>query len=196
MQFIQRYHDNSLVYGSPQADRLAKAAKDNNIMVVMGHSEKQGGSLYMGQWIIGRRRPDDRDAKEAEADPCRAHRLWRRRRVGPFGVRDAARTRRCLVLLGASAAAVEIRDVCAERAGAYRRLAELLAVSRWRLCARTRGQQCGEPHLRRRGRLFRDCALRGRVEGDDRHDVQRRHEEAAAASRAAASRPSMRRTAS
>jgi len=53
MQFIQRYHDNSLVYGSPQADRLAKAAKDHAIVVVMGHSEKQGGSLYMGQWIIG-----------------------------------------------------------------------------------------------------------------------------------------------
>ena len=53
MQFIQRYHDNSLVYGSPQAERLAKAAKDHSIMVVMGHSEKSGGSLYMGQWIIG-----------------------------------------------------------------------------------------------------------------------------------------------
>ena len=53
MQFIQRYHDNSLVYGSAQADRLAQAAKDNAITVVMGHSEKQGGSLYMGQWIIG-----------------------------------------------------------------------------------------------------------------------------------------------
>ena len=53
MQFIQRYHDNSLVYGSAQADRLAKAAKDHDIVVVMGHSEKQGGSLYMGQWIIG-----------------------------------------------------------------------------------------------------------------------------------------------
>ena len=53
MQFIQRYHDNSLVYGSPQADRLAQAAKDHAITVVMGHSEKQGGSLYMGQWIIG-----------------------------------------------------------------------------------------------------------------------------------------------
>jgi nitrilase len=53
MQFIQRYHDNSLVYGSPQAERIAKAAKDNRIMVVMGHSEKDGGSLYMGQWIIG-----------------------------------------------------------------------------------------------------------------------------------------------
>jgi len=53
MQFIQRYHDNSLVYGSAQADRLAQAAKDHDIAVVMGHSEKQGGSLYMGQWIIG-----------------------------------------------------------------------------------------------------------------------------------------------
>ncbi len=52
MQFIQRYHDNSLVYGSPEADRLAQAARDNTIMVVMGLSEKAGGSLYMGQWII------------------------------------------------------------------------------------------------------------------------------------------------
>ena len=52
MQFVQRYHDNSLVYGSPQAGRLADAARDNAIMVVMGMSEKAGGSLYMGQWII------------------------------------------------------------------------------------------------------------------------------------------------
>jgi nitrilase len=52
MQFIQRYHDNSLVYGTPAADRLSKAARDHGIMVVMGHSEKSGGSLYMGQWII------------------------------------------------------------------------------------------------------------------------------------------------
>lgn len=52
MQFIQRYHDNSLVYGSAQAERIAQAARDHSIMVVMGHSEKQGGSLYMGQWII------------------------------------------------------------------------------------------------------------------------------------------------
>lgn len=52
MQFIQRYHDNSLVYGSAQAERIAQAAKDHRIMVVMGHSEKHGGSLYMGQWII------------------------------------------------------------------------------------------------------------------------------------------------
>jgi len=53
MQFIQRYHDNSLVYGSPQAERLVAAAREHTITVVMGHSEKAGGSLYMGQWIIG-----------------------------------------------------------------------------------------------------------------------------------------------
>ena len=52
MQFVQRYHDNSLVYGTPQAERIAQAAKDHNITVVMGHSEKQGGSLYIAQWII------------------------------------------------------------------------------------------------------------------------------------------------
>jgi len=52
MQFIQRYHDHSLILGSPQAERLAQAAKDHQIMVVMGMSEKSGGSLYMGQWII------------------------------------------------------------------------------------------------------------------------------------------------
>ena len=52
LQFIQRYHDHSLVDGSPQADRIAQAARDHAIMVVMGHSEKAGGSLYMGQWII------------------------------------------------------------------------------------------------------------------------------------------------
>ncbi len=53
MQFVQRYFDNALVYGSPQADRIAKAAADHQIMVVMGHSERDRGSLYMGQWIIG-----------------------------------------------------------------------------------------------------------------------------------------------
>lgn len=53
MQFIQRYHDNSLTYGTPEAARVAKAARDNRIYVVMGLSEKAGGSLYMGQWIIG-----------------------------------------------------------------------------------------------------------------------------------------------
>jgi aliphatic nitrilase len=52
MQFIQRYHDNSLAYGTPEAERIAAAARRHRIMVVMGLSEKRGGSLYMGQWII------------------------------------------------------------------------------------------------------------------------------------------------
>lgn len=53
MQFVQRYFDNSLVYGSAQAQRLAKAAADHDIMVVMGLSERDQGSLYISQWIIG-----------------------------------------------------------------------------------------------------------------------------------------------
>ena len=52
MQFVQRYHDHSLTYGTPQADRIAQAAKEYGIVVAMGLSEKQGGSLYMGQWLI------------------------------------------------------------------------------------------------------------------------------------------------
>ncbi len=52
IQFIQRYHDNSLVYGSPEADRISDAARGHRITVVMGLSEKHDGSLYMGQWII------------------------------------------------------------------------------------------------------------------------------------------------
>lgn len=51
-KFGQRYFDNSLEYGTPQAERLAKAAKDNNIMVGMGLSERSGSSLYIAQWII------------------------------------------------------------------------------------------------------------------------------------------------
>ena len=53
MQFVQRYSDNSLVYGSPQADRLAAAAREHAITVVLGLSERQAGSLYIAQWIIG-----------------------------------------------------------------------------------------------------------------------------------------------
>ena len=54
MQFVQRYHENSLTVDSHQVDPLTKAARENNIIVVMGYSEKSGGSLYMGQMIIDR----------------------------------------------------------------------------------------------------------------------------------------------
>ncbi|QSE90628.1 carbon-nitrogen hydrolase family protein [Rhodococcus pseudokoreensis] len=51
-QFTGRYFDNSLEYGTPEADRLAAAARDNHIMVVMGLSERYQASLYIAQWII------------------------------------------------------------------------------------------------------------------------------------------------
>lgn len=51
-QFTQRYFDNSLEYGTPQAARIAQAAKDNHIMVAMGLSERYQASLYIAQWII------------------------------------------------------------------------------------------------------------------------------------------------
>jgi len=53
MQFIQRYHANSLTIGSPEAQRLSEAARRHRIHVVMGQSERDGGSLYIGQWLIG-----------------------------------------------------------------------------------------------------------------------------------------------
>jgi len=52
MQFVQRYHDNSMPIDSPQYRRLAAAARDNSINVVVGFSEKAGGSLYLSQTIF------------------------------------------------------------------------------------------------------------------------------------------------
>ncbi len=52
MQFVGRYFENSLVLGSEEAQSLNDAAAKNNIYVVMGYSERSGGSLYMGQAII------------------------------------------------------------------------------------------------------------------------------------------------
>jgi nitrilase len=54
MQFVPRYHDSSLVLGSPAVDRLVEAAHDNDIHVAIGYCERAGGSLYMGQMFISR----------------------------------------------------------------------------------------------------------------------------------------------
>ncbi|MFF4837944.1 carbon-nitrogen hydrolase family protein [Streptomyces sp. NPDC001315] len=72
LQFTRRYFDNSLHYDTPEADRLATAARDNNIAVVMGMSERAGGSLYMAQWLIG---PDGQTiAKRRKLKPTHAER--------------------------------------------------------------------------------------------------------------------------
>ncbi len=53
MQFVGRYFENAIEAGSPQDDALREAARRNNMHVVLGVSEKSGGSLYMGQWHFG-----------------------------------------------------------------------------------------------------------------------------------------------
>lgn len=50
--FVQRYFDNSLAYDSPQAERIRQAARKARINVVLGLSERDGGSLYIAQWLI------------------------------------------------------------------------------------------------------------------------------------------------
>src|SRR5882724_8208729 len=51
--FVGRYFDQSLTYDSPQAERLREAARRHGMHVVLGVAERDGGSLYMAQWIIG-----------------------------------------------------------------------------------------------------------------------------------------------
>ena len=53
MQFVPEYHANSIEVGDARFNRLAQAAGDNDITVVMGASERDFGSLYMAQFIFG-----------------------------------------------------------------------------------------------------------------------------------------------
>ena len=70
--FVSRYFDNSLQYDTPEADRLRAAAKRNNMFVALGLSERDGGSLYIAQWIIG---PDGETiAKRRKLKPTHAER--------------------------------------------------------------------------------------------------------------------------
>lgn len=50
--YFQRYHENSLVVGSEQFERLAKAARDNDIFLSVGASERDMGSLYIAQFLF------------------------------------------------------------------------------------------------------------------------------------------------
>ena len=53
MQFVGRYHENSIQAGSEHDQALRDAAKRNGLHAVVGVSEKVGGSLFMGQWHYG-----------------------------------------------------------------------------------------------------------------------------------------------
>jgi len=52
VKFFQRYHENSIVVGSDQFKRLAQSAKDNNIYLSAGASERDHGSLYLAQFLF------------------------------------------------------------------------------------------------------------------------------------------------
>jgi aliphatic nitrilase len=52
MQFVQRYHDNALVIGSPELERVQQAARKHHVWVSLGFSEKMAGSLYIAQALI------------------------------------------------------------------------------------------------------------------------------------------------
>src|SRR5437660_6043747 len=70
--FVQRYFDNSLSYDSPQADNIRKAVKRAKLTAVIGLSERDGGSLYIAQWLIG---PDGETiAKRRKLRPTHAER--------------------------------------------------------------------------------------------------------------------------
>lgn len=52
MQFVQRYFDNSLSVGDPLYRKLERAAGKARVEVVLGFSERDAGSLYLGQAFI------------------------------------------------------------------------------------------------------------------------------------------------
>lgn len=52
MQFVRRYFENSLEVGSEHFEKLQAAAAEYRIHVVLGFSERSGGSLYIAQAII------------------------------------------------------------------------------------------------------------------------------------------------
>jgi aliphatic nitrilase len=52
IKYFQRYHENSLVVGSEQFQRLGNAARDNNIYLSFGASERDHGSLYLAQFLF------------------------------------------------------------------------------------------------------------------------------------------------
>ncbi|MGO2111817.1 MAG: carbon-nitrogen hydrolase family protein [Pseudoclavibacter sp.] len=53
MPFVARYHANSPTADGPQMRRIRDAARRAGVTVVVGFSEKDAGSLYMSQQLIG-----------------------------------------------------------------------------------------------------------------------------------------------
>jgi nitrilase len=54
MGYARRYYENSLIIDSDEFRTICAAAKRSRVHVVLGYSERSGGSLYMGQCQISR----------------------------------------------------------------------------------------------------------------------------------------------
>jgi len=53
MKYFGDYHANSIEVGGDEFNTLARAARDNNIFVSAGASERDHGSLYIAQFLFG-----------------------------------------------------------------------------------------------------------------------------------------------
>lgn len=53
MQFVPRYHANSMRVDGPEMDSIREAARRGRINVLIGYSEIDGASVYMAQALIG-----------------------------------------------------------------------------------------------------------------------------------------------
>lgn len=52
MQFVQRHFDNCMTADSAHIDALVSAARQHDIAVVLGYSERDAGSLYIAQLVV------------------------------------------------------------------------------------------------------------------------------------------------
>jgi nitrilase len=52
MQFVAKYHQEAMSASGPDVARIAAAAQSHNINVVLGFTEKAGGSLYIAQLLV------------------------------------------------------------------------------------------------------------------------------------------------
>jgi len=52
MQFVARHVENCMTSDGPEAQKIARAAAAHGIWVVLGYSERSGGSLYIAQLLI------------------------------------------------------------------------------------------------------------------------------------------------
>ena len=69
MKFVQRYHGNSITMDGSGMEATRFAARDAGLLVVIGTSERDHGTLYIGQSLIN---PDGSDLAVHATARCAA----------------------------------------------------------------------------------------------------------------------------